>query len=306
MRGWGLVWVLAMGLAACGAEDASGDPSGETEDTTPTIPLEEGLTTYLPVGYVAAAPARLIYLGDSITDGSGASNGNLQYTALLQDNAPKWSGFDEVDLSSTYPDGLDVIDVARGGATTSTMYSQQLSALENQLSFPASGETIVVFTIGGNDLQAALNPLANAAQIVNDTIDNMRDIIDWFQDPSRFPDGVFIYATNVYEPSDGTGQADECFFGYDFESRMPELERYNEEFGAMGEELGFAAIDLRGQFLGHGWNFDEDGIDAYDTEDPSRWMEDDCIHPNDRGHHEVRRLFHAAITGQPLQHVLPE
>jgi len=70
-------------------------------------------------------------------------------------------------------------------------------------------------------------------------------------------------------------------------------------------ERGFAVLDLRGHFLGHGYHAEDPTVPSYDPEDPTLWFAPDCIHPNDRGHHEVRRLFHAAITGEDFTYRLP-
>ena len=66
-------------------------------------------------------------------------------------------------------------------------------------------------------------------------------------------------------------------------------------------EKGFSVVDLRGHFSGHGFNASDSSVYGHDAEDTSNWFDNDCIHPNDRGHHEIRRLFHAAIEGLPLE-----
>ena len=109
----------------------------------------------------------------------------------------------------------------------------------------------------------------------------------------------------MYEPSDGTGYNPDCFFGIQYTDRLPALDRYNRLLREMGEEKGFSVVDLRGHCLGHGHNYQDASVDGYDAADNTLWMLEDCIHPNRRGHHEVRRLLHAAITNQQLQRQLP-
>ena len=70
---------------------------------------------------------------------------------------------------------------------------------------------------------------------------------------------------------------------------------------SVAQERGAAMVDMRGHFLGHGVYFDDSDLDVHDDADPSPWFADDCIHPNDRGHHELRRLFVTAIEGRPLE-----
>ena len=58
--------------------------------------------------------------------------------------------------------------------------------------------------------------------------------------------------------------------------------------------MGFAVIDMLGHFHGHGHNYDHTENPYYDAADPTGWFAD-CIHANDRGHHEIRRLFYEAM-----------
>jgi hypothetical protein len=122
---------------------------------------------------------------------------------------------------------------------------------------------------------------------------------DWFTDPANFPDGAFVYAANVYEPSDGTGQSD-CFFGFNYADRLSTLDQMNEDIIDLAAEHELAIVDIRGHFSGHGYNAEDESVFGYDADDTTLWLANDCIHPNDVGHHEMRRLFHSAIVGQTL------
>lgn len=289
--GWAAVWLAA---CASGEEvDAAGDPAARPDP---------GVNTYVPEGYRAEAPTRLVFLGDSITAGYVVERERDAYSRLLEsNNSRSWPDYDEVDVESSFPTVEQVIDVSVGGATTETMINNQLSALESRLGgFPVQGETLVVFTIGGNDAQGALLPTADAEAIMAATLANMEEIVDWFLDEDRFTDGVRVYATNIYEPTDGTGQSAACFFGFDFSSKLPLLEQFNDDLRGLGVERGVSIVDLRGHFLGHGFHYDNDLSAHYDAADPTLWLADDCIHPNERGHHELRRLFHAAMVAEPL------
>ena len=117
---------------------------------------------------------------------------------------------------------------------------------------------------------------------------------------SSFPDGSFIYISNVYDPTDDVGQASGCFFSFDLSDIWPYFHDANEAIYNFAEDSGVAMVDLNGHFLGHGWNYDDSDLPVYHSDDPTVWFDADCLHPNDIGHHEVRRLFHAAIDGTPL------
>jgi lysophospholipase L1-like esterase len=239
-------------------------------------------------------------MGDSITAGAGASSTSKEYPQLLQVNdSGAWPGFDDLDLETSFPGIVDVIDVSVPGATLSSLENQQIPELESLLSFPVSGQTIIVMTIGGNDAQMALIPFADADAIMNEALKDFESITDWFLDPAHFADGAYLYASNLYEPSDGTGQS-QCFFGFDYGDRISSLEELNLGLYDMGMDKGFAVVDSWRHFSGHGFNASDSSVYGYDEADPTNWFASDCIHPNDQGHHEFRRLFHAAIEGHGL------
>ena len=245
---------------------------------------------------------RLILLGDSITAGYGVERGEPGYAALLQRNDTEaWPAWDGLDLTTTRPTLTQVIDVSQGGAKTGDVLDDQIREVKRQLGdLPVDGESLVVFTIGGNDAQAALFPGADATRIVDGALANLEHIIQALQDPGVFTTPPAIYATNIYEPTDGQGQARACFLGLDFSAKLSELDRYDAAFLDLAETYGFAAVDLHHHFLGHGYHSDRDVNPFYDPDDPTLWFASDCIHPNERGHHELRRLFWYAIQGEAL------
>lgn len=294
--------VLALALlVACdpAATDDSGADGAETVDPN----ADPDVHTYLPPGYGAADPARVIFLGDSITAGHGATDDALGYVQLmLQNDDASWPDHAADDLESVFPQLSEVVDVSRAGATTDTLLGSQIPRLDDQMTLPASGESLVVMTIGGNDITGLLmSGDEDKSEPLQTIQDNLREIVSFFQDPANFPDGAYIYLTNVYDPSDGVGQAAECFYGLDMSHLMEPLAQTNEDSRAMAEELGFAWVDMHGHFLGHGYNADDPTNAYYAGEDWELWFADDCIHPLDAGHHQIRRLFMAAIRGEALQ-----
>ena len=153
--GWtcGIAIVIGCGGAGGGDGTDTTDGSGTGAGSEPSFIAN----TYLPEGYFPTDPQRVVFLGDSITGGLGASSGSLTYPSLLVENdAGTWPEYDGLDLQSTFPGLADVIDVSRGGATTGSLNSQQLASMGNSLGDQVSGETIVVMTIGGNDMQNAI------------------------------------------------------------------------------------------------------------------------------------------------------
>ncbi len=289
--------LMILALMITGCSDKTVDSADASLDG-----VDLAVETYLPPNYVATSPKRVLFMGDSITAGGGVTSSSKAYASLLQENNDsEWPNHVGVDLKTTFPSINEIVDVSEYGATSASMVNSQLDAAESQLGgFPVSGETIIVVTIGGNDAQSALFPGADVDAIMQTGLNNIDKMIAWVNEPGHFPDGVFVYATNVYEPTNGDGQAADCFFGLDLSTPLKNLPPFNDSLIDMGKENGMAVVDLHGHFDAHGHNAENASLDNHDADDPTIWFANDCIHPNERGHHEIRRLFHAAITGQPL------
>ena len=242
------------------------------------------------------SPKRVIFLGDSITAGAGASNDDEDYASLLVNNTNAWPEWNGIDLSTRFPE-IEVVDVSEGGAWTGTLLNRQLEYLEERLELPIEGETLVVITVGGNDLQSVLLDPSGVDERLEKTVDNWRQIAEYFLDEQRFPDGSTLLMANVYEPTDAVGQVDDCFYGLNISILLPSLHSANTQLRELAESLGFSALDMRGTFLGHGFNHSDPSSPHYYEEDPTLWLANGCTHPNPRGHHEIRALFWRAIDG---------
>jgi hypothetical protein len=298
-------WLLVFLLPACAPGGGDDDSAVGDDDDTPSYVVDPDVDSYWPDDHAPSAPARVIFLGDSITAGSGASAG-LAYPDLLVANvSTEWPEHDEIDLQSLYPDLDEVIDVSVGGATTASLLANQLPDLSGRVGESVVGQSIVVFTIGGNDMQGAMfDILANGAPAAQEAIasitGNLHSILDYFDDASRFPDGAYVHLSNVYEPTDAQGQVSSCFFGIDLGDILEHFDAANAAIRGVAVERGAAMVDLRGHFLGHGYFHDDEAVAPYHPDDPTLWFAPDCIHPNERGHHELRRLFHSVIANREL------
>ena len=291
-------------LFGCSAPIEGPEPAEVPSDPAPEATPPVG--SWVPADYDPSLAVRAMFLGDSITAGAGASHGGLAYRELLLHNdAEAWPSYEGEDLARLAPDLVDTFNVSHGGATTSIMVRDQLENLQEAVGQTVSGPSLAVLTAGGNDMQLALatylaqGPEA-AGERVDLLLDNLDITIDTLRDPGRFPDGTLVYLANVYEPTDGVGSVEGCFGGLELSEMLEVLAEANLQIRALAQERGVAMIDLRQHFLGHGFYAEDETSPAYDADDPTRWLEDDCIHPNDRGHHELRRLFFGAMQGEPL------
>jgi lysophospholipase L1-like esterase len=270
--------------------------------------------SYIPAGLHPTNPSRVIVMGDSISAGYGTTNPSsgatpypsLAYYSLLEaNNDTVWPEETSVSLSAEFStSNIPIVNVAVPGATTGSMISNpdQRASLDSKLftggATSVSGETIVVITIGGNDLVAQLESDltsgsdATATQNLTNAISNIRSVINYFT-AAKFPDGVAIYLANVYDPSGGTGMLSGACAQSIAGVNTPVSDKYIEgilanwesSYVSLGTELHFAVVDAHGGFLTH-------GVTATDT-----YFFHDCIHPNNEGHNELRNLFFEAIDG---------
>ncbi|MEM9191631.1 MAG: SGNH/GDSL hydrolase family protein [Myxococcota bacterium] len=307
-------------LAACGDDDASGSVDGSVDgmvdavvdasvdasvpdaapDATPdadaTVRPPGSHMSYVAPGQAPETAARLVVFGDSISAGVGASQG-LEYSLLLAANEDGVYPDDAAaDLESLTGAAVERVDIAVSGARTANL-AGQLQRLQNELTFPAAGHTVVVGTIGGNDVAGLVAGGDPAGAPLDDALANIRGFVGFFQDPANFPDGTSIYLANVYDPSDGVGQHPSCFFGLPLSRLTDALPVWSMRYVELGTELGFSVVDILGFFRGHGYYFDDMMNEFYDMDDPTFWWAGggDCLHPNDRGHHEMRRVFFEAM-----------
>lgn len=290
-------------LAACTSstepvDTADTGDTGEPADTA-VDDADPMVDSYIPDHFTTDMPARVIFIGDSITAGNGASKNKLDYVHLLQENADEtWPVFADADFAGAWGGVPEVIDESVPGATTASLAYGQLEDVAEAVGDTVSGHTAVVVTIAGNDVQALLFSPNDLPEALVDIDANLEVMYEFFGDTARFPDGASIYLANVYEPSDGVGQADECFFGLDLTSALATLDAVNAATRAQAEAKGGAWLDMHGHFLGHGYYAGDSENPYHQADDPSLWFDEDCIHPNDRGHHEIRRLFWHALSGQ--------
>ncbi len=266
--------------------------------------------------------ARLVVLGDSISAGAGASSAAMSYASLLHRNVDAfYPGHQGEDLVARFGPQLAFYNGAVIGETTDGILHRQLPRLRKHLfsgeQSALRGHTVVVLTAGGNNLRRELGPggsLEGATFAA--ALQDLEEVFGFFNDPQRFPDGVTLYFSTIYDMTDGTDSAHLCISGLRFAGLSHALQQWKLGYLALADNfnrilaagegaqlqrptLRVVPIDAHRSFLGHGFNYAVDANDHHDRSDPTLWLsEQDCIHPNNRGHHELRRAFYRAITGR--------
>jgi lysophospholipase L1-like esterase len=242
-------------------------------------------------------PALLVGLGDSVTAGFGARKGH-SYFELVATNAPDDDAdMREICLSAVIPK-LQATNLALSGSTSAQHAGKQL------LRLPATDTqtlAIVVITTGGNDLihnygktppreQAMYGATwAQAQPWITNFERRLETMLD--QVTHRFPGGCEISLANIYDPTDGLGDADAAGLP-PWPDAMRMLAAYNDIIQrAAARRKNVHLVNLHEAFLGHGIHCRQFWRKFYRTEDPHYWYHENLEDPNERGYDALRRLF---------------
>lgn len=264
-----------------------------TPDAAPVKPPQLGELTML------------VNLGDSIA--AGASVPNSYADLLMSNDDAAYPDFAGRDFAHKFP-ALTFVDKAKGGATSATVVGQASTVPAN----PA-GNTLVVVSAGGNDLlndATALLDAAKTQQIAQTIAANLKTALAAFADKAKFPGEVFVLALNVYEMTDGQGTLPDDAQVISACKQLQALgpvvggtvlqsfDVFNTTLEAAYAQQGLLLIDVHQAFLGHGFNYDDSTNPHYHADDPTLWLQADCIHPNQAGHAGIRRLIWQRLFGE--------
>jgi len=237
-------------------------------------------------------------LGDSVTQGLGASTGSYAYFQRLIHNPPKeFADMQGICLSHVLPN-LESLNLAISGTTSIECVDYQLPKLKP---YDAATFGVVVMTTGGNDVihNYGRTPPREGAMYgatvdqIDDWVKNYDARLDSIADKVRetFPGGCHIFLANIYDPTDGDG--DIVYAGLPaWADGVKVLQKYNDAISRFAERhTNVTMIDMRGAFLGHGIHCTQFWHHAYCAADPHYWYWDNLEDPNDRGYDALRRLF---------------
>jgi lysophospholipase L1-like esterase len=269
-------------------------PSAGSGPAGPPVPAE-------PFGHVwDGRRVVLLGIGDSITQGFGASQGFSYFQRLLANppgDSPDMMG---KNLSVVFPH-LEPRNMSAAG-TTSLDHERVL--IPSITTYPPDVLGVVVMTSGGNDLihdygqspprEGAMYgaTLAQAQPWIDRYETRLNTMVESIR--AAFPGGCHIFLANIYDPSDGTGSTGLTGLPA-WDDALPILSAYNRIIARCAETHDFVhLVDIHGPFLGHGIHCTKFWTPHYRRKDPHNWysiIED----PNDRGYDAVRRLFLLAM-----------
>lgn len=240
----------------------------------------------------------LLGIGDSITDGFGASKG-LSYFDRLVENPPGDSeDMAGKNLSAVFP-GIKARNIAVS-SSTSLYHLKQIKKLKIQ---PPDIFGIVVMTTGGNDIihSYGLSPPKECA-MYGATLDEAEPWIENFESRlnqmilvirEKFSGRCHIFLANIYDPSDGTGNTNPWFTGLPaWPDGVLILKAYNEIIADCAARYDYVhLVNIYDTFLGHGIHCKKFWLKHYRWDGPHYWYHRNIEDPSNRGYDAIRRLF---------------
>lgn len=264
---------------------------------------------------------RVVFLGDSVTVGTPPTLAVDYYRSQLADKLAQKFGIsapNQLWKTVNFIDGISLIKESGAFASCSKWgaNTDDLQMGGNQIAgcFAAdklNKKTLVVMTMGGNDIAALTKDASNGApqmQLWNDAqvvVQYLRDAMAWLYAPGRFPNGINVVFANNYEFTDGTANVQTCdvsgLAGFDKPVPAPEQLKaiivwINEQYMAVAKEFNADMIFLLEEFCGHGFEKDNPQAPCYRGPGMPQWFDLTCIHPNPAGHDHITDMFMAVVN----------
>ena len=247
---------------------------------------------------------QVIGVGDSITAGLGAkSPSHTFFNRVIRNPKDEFDDMQGVCLSEVLPN-LEFENFAISGSESCTHLEVVLGAIPTY----EDSYGIVLMTTGGNDLihSYGRSPPRECA-MYSSTLEQAQSWIAGFrlrldrmlrELAGKFPSGCEIYLGDIYDPTDGVGDAPSVFLP-DWPDGLAIHARYNDAIREVASRYDFVhVVPLHATFLGHGSHCRQFWRSTYDRSDPYYWFYTNIEDPNDRGYDAIRRVFLNAIAEQ--------
>ena len=263
---------------------------------------------------------RVVFLGDSVTVGTPPTDSGDSYRSLLADRlavrfgleAPSalWRSYNAVSGTALLQHSGDFWSCAKWGARTDDLLEDSSQILDCFPESERAKRTLVVMTMGGNDIAAFTKegangtPVAEVTADVADIVQKLRDAMVFLKDPAVFPGGVDVIFTNNFEFTDATGDVASCAAaaaaGFDRSGEDPRaladlVVWMMEQYMAIAVETQSDLVFVLESFCGHGFHHDDAENGCYRGPDAERWFDLTCIHPNPTGHAVLADMFMALV-----------
>ncbi len=248
-------------------------------------------------------PVLLLGVGDSVTAGLGASRPALSYFRRLVNNpSDEYEDLRGLCLSTVFPT-LETVNIAVSGSNS----IEHLRSLEELPEQSPDRRGIVVMTTGGNDLihwygrrpprEGAMYGAGweQAQPWIASFESRLLQMIDLLE--AKFPAGCHIFLGDIYDPTDGVGDAPSVFLP-DWPDGLAIHAAYNRIIHRCAQQRETVQlVPIHATFLGHGSHCRHFWRQHYRAKDPHYWYFNNIEDPNDRGYDALRRIFLLEIMG---------
>jgi lysophospholipase L1-like esterase len=219
----------------------------------------------------------LLGVGDSVTAGFGAPPRYSYFNRLVKNPDDEFEDLRGICLSAVLPN-LRTENLACSGSTSLLhleMVRQRL-AVQNRETFG-----LVVMTTGGNDIihDYGRSPPHEGA-MYGATLQQARPWIDNFEKrltqligllEQRFPGGCMIFLADIYDPSDGLGDAQNAGLPA-WPDAMAVHQAYNDVIRrCAARHSSVHVVPMYDEFLGHGIHCTQPWRQHYRASDPHYW-----------------------------------
>ncbi len=247
-------------------------------------------------------PVHVVGIGDSITAGLGAkTTSHTFFNRVIENPLDEFSDMQGVCLRTVLPN-LSSENLAISGSESKT----HEQVIRESLAMHEEAYGIVLMTSGGNDLihsygrsaprECAMYgaTLAQAELWIEKYRERLASMLD--EITSKFPLGCEIYIGDIYDPTDGVGDAPSVFLPH-WPDGLAIHAKYNAAIrDAASTRDHVHVVPLHETFLGHGSHCRQFWRESYDADDPHYWFFDNIEDPNDRGYDAIRRVFLKSIV----------
>ena len=261
----------------------------------------------------------VVFLGDSVTVGTYPTQTDEFYRSILTKKLVEHYNLtapEEDWYRANYDSGQshilrsgDFSSCAKLGARTRELFtrSKQLETCFTEDLYDK--KLLVIMTMGGNDINVITQnvvqqkPQDDIWQTAQDTVEHVDKGMAWLQDP-KFTKGIDIVFANLYEFTDGTGDATACpladVVNLNVDVDDPFLEEVimwlEREYFEVAKRYNIDMLFLQENFCGHGFHHDDPTTRCYLGPDAEMWFDNTCLHPNPIGHEQIADMFYAVIT----------
>lgn len=239
----------------------------------------------------------LLGLGDSITAGFGMPKG-YGYVDWMLDNPPdEFPEMEGVCLRKVLPN-IELMNLSVSGSTS----IDHANWFEDRIPLQESDVFgLVVMTSGGNDLIHSYGRMPpKEGAMYGASLEQAQPWIENFRKrlggnikaiTAKFPGGCAIFMADIYDPTDGVGDAVSAFLP-DWPDGLKILDAYNAILReAADEQENVFHVPLHATYLGHGTHCTQFWRKNYRWSDPTYWYGANLEDPNIRGFDAVRRIF---------------